>query len=157
MISTAGFYSSGITKSKCSTSLCLGTSSSNSRNTGTPCPPEPQYCPYKLQPRQYGGKAQHPLPPDTSPHLSKDDIKHVQRVIRSILYNTRAVDLTVLITLSTIASKQSKGTENTMLKTKQLPHYLAINLNAMVCFHASDMILNIHSDALYLLKTNAHS
>jgi hypothetical protein len=36
------------------------------------------------------------------------------------LYYARAVNLTVLIALSTIASEQAKGTEKTMLKTKQL-------------------------------------
>jgi hypothetical protein len=32
--------------------------------------------------------------------------------------------------ISTIASKQAKGTDNTMLKTKQLLDYLATNPNA---------------------------
>jgi hypothetical protein len=59
--------------------------------------------------------------------------------------------------LSTIASEQWKGTEHTMTKTKQLLNYLATYSDAMVRFHASDMILNIHLDALYLLEANAHS
>jgi hypothetical protein len=59
--------------------------------------------------------------------------------------------------LSTIASKQSKGMDNTMLKTKQLLDYLAKNPDATVRFHASDMILNIHSNASYLSKANVHS
>jgi hypothetical protein len=59
--------------------------------------------------------------------------------------------------LSTIASKQAKGTQQTMAKTKQLLDYLATHPDATVCFHASDMILNIHSDALYLSEANAHS
>jgi hypothetical protein len=109
-------------------------------------PPKPQYCPYKPQPRQYGSEAQCPLPHDTSPHLSKDDIKHVQRIIGSILYYAHTVNLTVLMALSTIASEQSMGTENTMHNT-----------NATVHFYASYMILNIHSDAAYLLEANTHS
>ena len=76
-------------------------------------PPKQHYCPYKPQPRQYGSEAQRPLPRNTSPHLSKDDIKHIQRVIRNILYYALAVDLTVLMALSTIASKQSNNTKNT--------------------------------------------
>jgi hypothetical protein len=63
----------------------------------------------------------------------------------------------MLMALSTIASKQSKGTEHTMTKTKQLLDYLATHPDAMVRFHASDMILNIHSDASYLSEANAHS
>ena len=98
-------------------------------------PPKPQHCPYAPQPKQYGSEAQCPLPPDSSPPLSKDDIKHVQRVIGSILYYARAVDLTVLMALSTIAIEQSKGTENTMLKTKRLLDYLASHPDATVRFH----------------------
>ena len=49
------------------------------------------------------------------------------------------------------------GRENTMLKTKHLLNYLATNPDATVRFHASDMILNIHSDASYLSETNPHS
>ena len=59
--------------------------------------------------------------------------------------------------LSTITSEQSKGTQNTMMKTKQLMDYLATHPDATVRFHASDMILNVHSDASYLSKANAHS
>jgi hypothetical protein len=120
-------------------------------------PPKPQHCPFAPQPKQFGSKAQCPLPPDTSPLLSNADIKHVQCIIGSILYYDRAVDLTMLMALSTIASKQLKGTELTMTKTKQLLDYLATHPNAMVHFHASDMILNIHLDASYLLEANAHS
>jgi len=59
--------------------------------------------------------------------------------------------------LSTIASEQSKGTENMMLKTKRLLDYLATHPDATVRFHPSDVILNTHSDALYLSEANAHS
>ncbi len=78
-------------------------------------------------------------------------------MIGSILYYARAVDLTVLVALSTIASEQAKGTEKTMTKTKQLLDYLAMHPDVTVCFHASDRILNIHSDASFLLAANAHS
>jgi hypothetical protein len=60
-------------------------------------PAKLQHCPYIPQPRQYGSKAQWPLPVDTSPPLSDTKIKHIQRVIGSILYYVRAVDLTVLM------------------------------------------------------------
>ena len=117
----------------------------------------PQYCPYSPLPKQYGGEAQRPLPPDTSPPLLKDDIKHCSASFGSILYYAQAMDLTVLMALSTIASEQSKVTPNNMLKTKQLMDYLATHLNATVRFHASNMILSIHSDASYFSKANAHS
>jgi hypothetical protein len=77
----------------------------------------------------------HP-PIDTSPHLADADIKHIQWVIGSILYYARAMGLTVLMALSTIASKQAHGTKNAMQKTKQLLPYLATHLDATVQFHA---------------------
>jgi hypothetical protein len=120
-------------------------------------PTRPQHCPYAPQPKQYGSDAQRPLDPDTSPPLSTDEIKHIQRVVGSILYYARAVDLTVLAALSTIASEQSKGMQQTMQKCKQLLDYLATHPDATVRFHASDMILNIHSDASYLSESKAHS
>jgi hypothetical protein len=120
-------------------------------------PPKPQHCPYAPQPKQFGSKAQRLLSPDTSPPLSDADIKHIQRIIGSILYYSRAVNLTVLMALSMIASEQSKGTQHTMDKTKQLLNYLTTRSNATVRFHASDMILNNHSDTSYLSEANTHS
>jgi hypothetical protein len=110
----------------------------------------PQHCPFYPQPKQYGSAAQCLIEPDTSPPLSKKDIKQVQWVIGSILYYARAINLTVLMALSSIASKQSKGTESTMKKCKQLLNYLATHPDTTVSFYVSDMILNIHSDASYL-------
>ena len=95
-------------------------------------PTRPQHCPYSPQPKQLGSKAQRPIPPDISPPLSKDDIGHIQRVIGSILYYVRAVDLTVLMVLSTITSEQAHGTENTIRKTKQILDYLATHTDATI-------------------------
>jgi hypothetical protein len=120
-------------------------------------PTKQQHCPYAPHPKQYGSEAQRLLPQDTSPPLSKDNIKQVQHVIGSILYYARAVNFMVLMALSIIASKQANGTENTMLITKQLLDYLATHPAATMQFHASNMVLNIHSDASHLLEANAHS
>ncbi len=81
----------------------------------------------------------------------------MQKIVGSILYYARAVDLTVLMALSTIASEQTKGTEKTLEKAYQLLDYLVSHPNAKVQFCASDMIMNIHSDASYLSKTSARS
>jgi hypothetical protein len=120
-------------------------------------PTKPQHCPYAPAPKQYGAKAQAPLPIDISPKLSPAEIKKIQRVIRSILYYARAVDITVLMALSSIAIKQSKGTKNTMEKAKQLLDYLATYPDVTIHFQASDMILNVHSNASYLSESEARS
>jgi hypothetical protein len=120
-------------------------------------PAKPQHCLYTPQPRQYGSRMHRPLPIDNSQPLMDANIKHIQLVIESILYYACAMDLTVLMALSTIASEQAHGTKNTMQKTKQLLDYLATHLDGTVQFYASDMILNIHSNASYLPDANAHS
>jgi hypothetical protein len=59
--------------------------------------------------------------------------------------------------LSSIAIKQMKATEKTMGRCIQLLDYLATNEMAKIRFHASQMILNIHSDKSHLSETGARS
>jgi hypothetical protein len=120
-------------------------------------PKKLQHCPYTPAPKQYGAKAQAPLPADISPKLSNKEIKEIQRVVGSILYYAWVVDSTVLMALGSIASEQMQGTTNTMAKAKQLLDYLATHPNVTIWFRASDMVLNVHSDASYLSETTAHS
>ncbi len=56
-------------------------------------------------------KAQAPLPPNDAPKLDKKGIKHIQQILSSILYYTRAADMTILMALSSIAIKKMKVTE----------------------------------------------
>ena len=63
--------------------------------------------------------------------------------------------MTVLMALSSIASEQTKGTERTLGKAYQVLDYLATHPNALVRFRASDMVMNIHSNASYLSKPGA--
>jgi len=85
------------------------------------------------------------------------EIKAVQKIVGSILYYAQPVDMTVLMALSTIASKQTEGTEQTMEKELQVLDYLTTHPNATIHFHATDMVMNIHSDASYLLAPNSRS
>ena len=50
-----------------------------------------------------------------------------------------------------------KATIKTHSRCLQLLDYLASNIDAKVRFHASDMIMNIHSDASYLSEPQARS
>jgi len=63
----------------------------------------------------------------------------------------------VLMALSTLASEQTKATENTNKNIEQLLDYLATHPDATIRYKASDMILNIHSDASYLSEPKAQS
>jgi hypothetical protein len=73
------------------------------------------------------------------------------------LYYARTIDPTVLMPLNDIATEQAKATEKTQAVTNQLLDYLAAHPDATIRYHASGMILNIHSDDSYLSVSNARS
>jgi hypothetical protein len=50
-----------------------------------------------------------------------------------------------------------KAMEKTIAQCMQLLDYLSFNSDAKVRYHASDMVLNIHSDASYLTEVKACS
>jgi hypothetical protein len=84
-----------------------------------------QHCPYSPEPKKYGAEAQSPLPQDDSRKLTDKEIKQVQKFVGSILYYVRAVDMTILMVLSSIAIEQTIGTEHTLEKAYQVFDYLA--------------------------------
>jgi hypothetical protein len=59
--------------------------------------------------------------------------------------------------LNDIATEQTKATEKTQAATNQLLDYLATHPDDAIRYHASDMILHIHSDASYLSVSNIWS
>jgi hypothetical protein len=73
------------------------------------------------------------------------------------LYYARAVDPTVLMPPNDIVTEQTKATEKMQAAMNQLLDYLATHPDATIRYHASDMILHIHSDASYLSVSNARS
>ena len=73
------------------------------------------------------------------------------------LFYGRAVDGTILVALSAIASQQFKPTTDTMAKIKQLLDYLASQEEAILTHSASEMVLGVHSNAGNLNKSNARS
>jgi len=65
--------------------------------------------------------------------------------------------MTVLMAVSLIAEEQTKAREKTMSRCTRLLDYLSGQSEAKILFHASDMMLYIHSDASYLLEAKARS
>ncbi|KAL7483088.1 hypothetical protein ACHAW6_013638 [Cyclotella cf. meneghiniana] len=118
---------------------------------------KPQNSPHQCAPQHYGKLAQLPLPPDDSPPLSKPGITRIQQIVGAILYYARCVDITILMTLSTIAHEQARATERTNLSITQLLDYCATHPDATIRFRASDMVLDIHSDASYLNAPSART
>ena len=102
-------------------------------------------------------KAQAIDKPEEFKELDAAGKKFIQQVCGKFLFYGRAVDGTILVALSAIASQQSKPTTDTMAKAKQLLDYLASQEEAILTYSASKMVLAVHSDAGYLNEPNARS
>ena len=89
------------------------------------------------------------IPTDTRPRLDDKCTKKVQHIVGSLLYYARAIDLTILMALSTIVREQVKSTEKTEKVVQKLLDYGAMYPDAKVRYYARNMILNIYSDASY--------
>jgi hypothetical protein len=63
----------------------------------------------------------------------------------------------MLPALRTLATQQATPTKNMMKKIIQFFKYASTNPNAVVTYHASNMVLARHSNALYLSESNAQS
>ena len=75
----------------------------------------------------------------------------------TFLYYARAVDATMLFALSAIASEQAAPTEQTMKKTRNFLGYVALQPDTILTFSASNMVLNVHSNASCLTELKAQS
>ncbi len=138
-----------------STSQCQATSKRKLQEYEHVTGNKRQTCPYSPEPKKFGTEAQAPLPPNSSPHLNAKGIKHIQQIVSSILYYAKAVDMRVLKALSLIAVQQTNAMEKAMDQCIRLLDYLSGHLKAKFRFHASDMVLNIHLDTLYLSEVKA--
>jgi len=56
-----------------------------------------------------------------------------------------------------LATQQANPTSNTLAQLKQFLDYASTHPDAIVTYHARDMVLAAHSDASYLSKSNARS
>ena len=122
-------------------------------------PTKPQYSPHFHAPIKFDSKGTQKFAPnpDNTSLLGKDGIKFVQSVVGTFLYYARAIDLIMLTALNEISAPQAIPTEATRQKCLRLLDYAATYQNAFICYHASDMILNIDSDAAYLVIPKAKS
>ena len=100
---------------------------------------------------------QYAMPTDSSQPATKEEDKFIRQVIGTLLYYTRAVDPTLLVALSALASMQAKPAKHTVELVTWLLDYLATNPNAILMYKKSDMILAVHSNAPYLSKSEARS
>ena len=105
----------------------------------------------------YGERKQYATPDDTAPVLGKDVVQYVQQMCGTFLYYARAIDCTMLVALSAIATEQQAPTQHTLDRVHQFLDYTASQDTAIVSYAPSDMILAVHSDASYLSVKKARS
>jgi hypothetical protein len=115
-------------------------------------PKHPQHTPSRYVTPVYGAKTQYATKDETPPLAAQRCL-----TIQKVTGYARAVDPTVLMPLNDIAMEKTKANEKTQAATNQLLDYLATHPDATIRYHASDMILHIHSDASYLSVSNARS
>ncbi len=94
---------------------------------------------------------------DTTQPLTLKEIKCVEDVIGILLYYARAVDPTLLSTLSAIAAQQANSTQAVVDACHQFLNYVATHPIASLCYKACNMILSAHTDASYLSKPGGES
>jgi hypothetical protein len=94
---------------------------------------------------------------DTSATLFPDCIKHVQKIIGSLLYYAQAVDNKLLVALNAISARQAKAKVHMEQLVESLLNYIATHPNDGIVYRASGMVLCAHADAGYLNKTRLYS
>ena len=119
----------------------------------------PQYSPHHHDPVIFGKKGTQQMAQQqtTEPSLPKEKIKYVQSVVGSLLYYARAIDNTILPALNDISKNQANPTQHTLDQCQRVLDYVNTYQNVLVRFYASDMILNIETDAAYLVLPKARS
>ena len=95
-------------------------------------------------------------PLDTPPALPTERVKIIERIVGKLLYYSRGVNVTCLLKLRKMVTR-NEPIEKYEKNVHQLLDYMATNPNALVIFHASDMILHADTDASYLTKPEACS
>jgi hypothetical protein len=113
--------------------------------------------PAHYTPPNYAKPGAHTATVDESPPASESDKKRLQSVIGTLLYYSRAVDPSICTALHELGSIQSQPTEKDMKKMERLLGYVSKHRNMAIRFYASNMILQLLSDASYLCRPKARS
>jgi hypothetical protein len=88
-------------------------------------PDRPQHAPYPARTPQYGSKVQLTPAVLDSPTLTPQGRKRIQQVVGALLYYGRAIDGTIMTSISSLASQHATATEGTEAKLIQILNYCA--------------------------------
>lgn len=90
-------------------------------------------------------------------HWGKGVIKETKQIVGALLSFVHMVDTPIFMTLSDPTSAQAKTTHETKKAMRKLLDYCGTYLNGAFFFQSSDMVMQIHSYASYLLAHKARS
>jgi hypothetical protein len=123
-----------------------------------PPPSQKQHALHKWVKPVYGScQPQNPAPLSKAPLLDKHGTLRIQSISGTFLYYGRACDPCILPALNELTSEQASPTTDTVTNADMFMDYLHTYPNAVIRYHASDMILKITSDAAYLVQPRARS
>jgi hypothetical protein len=122
-----------------------------------PSPTKAEDAPHDWTKPTYGATVQYTPEHGTTATLPQPEITKIQQIIGTLLYYATTVDPTMLVALGTIAANQSKATATTAHAVVKLINYAATHPDAAIRYHASDMVLYLHSDASYLSASKVRS
>jgi hypothetical protein len=88
-----------------------------------PLPKRPQYAPHNWTIPSYGQRIKYAPLPDAAPPATAHEIKRAQAVVGTLLYNARAVNTTLMVPLSVLASQLSTATTTTIKYVSHLLDY----------------------------------
>jgi len=94
---------------------------------------------------------------DSSPLLNAAEILEVQEIVGSLLYYARSVDYTMLPAVNVIGSEMSGPTQRLTPIINRLLAYAATYPDNQLVFHASDMVLEVQSDASFHSRSRGRS
>jgi hypothetical protein len=120
-------------------------------------PTKPEYSPHAWQKPNYGAKVQYASHDEGAILVDSADTKRIQEVLGTLLYYARTVDPTMLVAIGSIATSLASATKTTMDEITHLLNYFATNPDAVIQYHASDMVLHTDSYAVYLVAPKARS
>eukprot|EP00957_Ditylum_brightwellii_P204669 15340349-Ditylum_brightwellii.AAC.1 len=74
----------------------------------------------------------------------------MQQILGALLFCAKAVDPTILVAINALSLQQNNPTVQTPAGITCLLNYCVTYPNTVIRYHASGMVLHIHSNALYL-------
>jgi hypothetical protein len=104
-----------------------------------------------MAPKKYGEDA------EDIQSMSPKDVNRLQQLGATLFYYARAVDPTLIMPFNVLPSEKTRATADTAEKNNKLLNYCTTHPEETLRYHASGMILNIHSDASYLSEREIKS